>query len=184
MIWSHPPAAPLKITNLKHAPTRDIPHFRHLSYFSHPGFWCEMLGVGDFYYELGVQIVELCVATSHRNGGVISLEEILGKLNHRRKPDNQISVLVSSFFISLISEGRAFNVFICETKKCQQCSYMVMHHSLQWWLSASSKETARAGFWHGDRRHRRLPVHVLNPRGTLYGPHHTPSACMRPMLYL
>ena len=28
-----------------------------------------MLGVGDFYYELGVQIVEVCLATSHRNGG-------------------------------------------------------------------------------------------------------------------
>ena len=23
------------------------------------GFWSEMLGVGDFYYELGVQIVEV-----------------------------------------------------------------------------------------------------------------------------
>ncbi len=33
------------------------------------GFWAEMLGVGDFYYELGVQIVEVCLATSHRNGG-------------------------------------------------------------------------------------------------------------------
>ena len=50
-----------------------------------------MLGVGDFYYELGVQVVELCVATSHRNGGVLSLEEVLLKLNHRRRPDNQIS---------------------------------------------------------------------------------------------
>lgn len=55
------------------------------------GFWCEMLGVGDFYYELGVQIVELCVATSHRNGGVLSLEEVIRKLNHRRRPDNQVS---------------------------------------------------------------------------------------------
>lgn len=55
------------------------------------GFWCEMLGVGDFYYELGVQVVELCVATSHRNGGVLSLDEVLLRLNHRRRPDNQIS---------------------------------------------------------------------------------------------
>ncbi|KAK7083770.1 ESCRT-II subunit protein snf8 [Halocaridina rubra] len=62
------------------------------SYFVNiSGFWCEMLGVGDFYYELGVQIVELCVATSHRNGGVISLDEVLSKLNHRRRPDNQVS---------------------------------------------------------------------------------------------
>ena len=33
------------------------------------GFWAEMLGVGDFYYELGIQIVEVCMATSKRNGG-------------------------------------------------------------------------------------------------------------------
>lgn len=35
------------------------------------GFWAEMLGVGDFYYELGVQIVEVCMATNHRNGGKV-----------------------------------------------------------------------------------------------------------------
>lgn len=29
-----------------------------------------MLGVGDFYYELGVQIIEVCLALKHRNGGV------------------------------------------------------------------------------------------------------------------
>lgn len=28
-----------------------------------------MLGVGDFYYELGVQIIEVCLALKHRNGG-------------------------------------------------------------------------------------------------------------------
>lgn len=33
------------------------------------GFWAEMLGVGDFYYELGVQIIEVCLALKHRNGG-------------------------------------------------------------------------------------------------------------------
>jgi hypothetical protein len=26
---------------------------------SNKGFWAEMLGVGDFYYELGVQIIEV-----------------------------------------------------------------------------------------------------------------------------
>ena len=33
------------------------------------GFWSKMLGVGDFYYELGIQIIEVCLATSHHNGG-------------------------------------------------------------------------------------------------------------------
>ena len=32
-----------------------------------------MLGVGDFYYELGVQIIEVCMATNHRNGGMLIL---------------------------------------------------------------------------------------------------------------
>ncbi|XP_050841874.1 vacuolar-sorting protein SNF8 isoform X8 [Serinus canaria] len=40
------------------------------------GFWAEVLGVGDFYYELGVQIIEVCLALRHRNGGLITLEEL------------------------------------------------------------------------------------------------------------
>ena len=64
-----------------------------------------MLGVGDFYYELGVQIIELCVATSHRNGGVLSIEEVLKTLNRRRRPDNQISEY--DFY---------FHLFSCSTK--------------------------------------------------------------------
>ncbi|CAH1788117.1 unnamed protein product [Owenia fusiformis] len=40
------------------------------------GFWSEMLGVGDFYYELGVQIIEVCMATNHRNGGLMTLDDL------------------------------------------------------------------------------------------------------------
>jgi ESCRT-II complex subunit VPS22 len=43
---------------------------------SSKGFWAEMLGVGDFYYELGVQIIEVCLSTRERNGGLISLEDL------------------------------------------------------------------------------------------------------------
>ena len=35
--------------------------FQHISLFTteaNKGFWSEMLGVGDFYYELAVQIIE------------------------------------------------------------------------------------------------------------------------------
>nr|CBN81716.1 Vacuolar-sorting protein SNF8 [Dicentrarchus labrax] len=39
-------------------------------------FGPEMLGVGDFYYELGVQIIEVCLALKHRNGGLITLDEL------------------------------------------------------------------------------------------------------------
>ncbi|XP_026466186.1 vacuolar-sorting protein SNF8-like [Ctenocephalides felis] len=43
------------------------------------GFW-SVLGVGDFYYELAVQVVEVCMATAEKNGGLITLEELRSKL--------------------------------------------------------------------------------------------------------
>ncbi|KAL3851225.1 hypothetical protein ACJIZ3_013107 [Penstemon smallii] len=52
---------------------------------SNKGFWAELLGIGDFYYELGVQIVDVCLATRPLNGGLISLEELCKLLGQRRK---------------------------------------------------------------------------------------------------
>lgn len=43
-----------------------------------------MLGVGDFYYELAIQIIEVCVATSEQNGGLISLDELLIRVRKAR----------------------------------------------------------------------------------------------------
>nr|CAG4652006.1 EOG090X09XM [Triops cancriformis] len=51
---------------------------------SSKGFWTELLGVGDFYYELAVQVVEVCLATSHRNGGLITLDELRHRLIQAR----------------------------------------------------------------------------------------------------
>ncbi|CAI7805613.1 unnamed protein product [Closterium sp. NIES-54] len=43
---------------------------------SNKGFWNELLGFGDFYYELGVQLIETCMETRADNGGLINLEEL------------------------------------------------------------------------------------------------------------
>lgn len=60
---------------------------------SSKGFWAEMLGVGDFYYELGVQIIEVCLATSHRNGGLIGIDELRQRvIKSRSKKSQEISV--------------------------------------------------------------------------------------------
>lgn len=40
---------------------------------SNKGVWAQLLGFGDFYYELGVQIVEACLATRAYNGGLMDL---------------------------------------------------------------------------------------------------------------
>jgi ESCRT-II complex subunit VPS22 len=49
------------------------------------GFWAELLGVGDFYFELGVQIVEICIATRNQNGGFLDLTELKRLLDQRRR---------------------------------------------------------------------------------------------------
>ncbi|CAI0379929.1 unnamed protein product [Linum tenue] len=54
---------------------------------SNKGFWAELLGIGDFYYELGVQIVEICLNTRPHNGGLINLQELCDLLRQRRKGD-------------------------------------------------------------------------------------------------
>ncbi|XP_031839656.1 vacuolar-sorting protein SNF8 [Nomia melanderi] len=57
------------------------------------GFW-SVLGIGDFYYELAVQIVEVCMATNEKNGGLISLDELRTRLvqaRGRRKEHQDIT---------------------------------------------------------------------------------------------
>ncbi|KAM1394730.1 hypothetical protein PS2_030291 [Malus domestica] len=56
---------------------------------SNKGFWAELLGIGDFYYELGVQIVDICLATRPHNGGLINLQELCRLLRQRRKSDRE-----------------------------------------------------------------------------------------------
>ena len=71
------------------------------------GFWAQLLGVGDFYYELGVQIVEVCLRTRSSNGGLIDIDELKQKLIKLRGPKAQeVSVFVISF--SLFSSYCSF----------------------------------------------------------------------------
>ncbi|XP_004534263.1 vacuolar-sorting protein SNF8 [Ceratitis capitata] len=43
------------------------------------GFW-SVLGIGDFYYELSVQVVEVCLAANHNTGGLMELSELRRRL--------------------------------------------------------------------------------------------------------
>mmetsp|Transcript_11680 Transcript_11680/g.21901 ORF Transcript_11680/g.21901 Transcript_11680/m.21901 type:complete len:160 (-) Transcript_11680:14-493(-) len=46
--------------------------------------WSELLGFGDFYYELGVQAVEACMAHRPVNGGLMEINELVEQVNKRR----------------------------------------------------------------------------------------------------
>ncbi|XP_054799619.1 vacuolar protein sorting-associated protein 22 homolog 1-like isoform X2 [Prosopis cineraria] len=54
---------------------------------SNKGFWAELLGIGDFYYELGVQIVDICLGARAHNGGLINLQELCHLLRQQQKSD-------------------------------------------------------------------------------------------------
>jgi len=51
---------------------------------SNKGTFAELLGIGDFYYELGVQIVEACLATRELNGGLMEISALLKYVKRRR----------------------------------------------------------------------------------------------------
>jgi ESCRT-II complex subunit VPS22 len=54
------------------------------------GWWAEMLGLGDSLYELGVQIVDVCVSTREKNGGLIEMRELARLLSKLRGVDDRV----------------------------------------------------------------------------------------------
>ena len=50
---------------------------------SSKGFWAN-LGMGDFYYELGIQVSQVCLVTRTVNGGVLPLAELTERVRAKR----------------------------------------------------------------------------------------------------
>jgi ESCRT-II complex subunit VPS22 len=48
------------------------------------GWWTELLGLGEWTYELAVQVVDVCVSTRERNGGVIEMGELIDRVERLR----------------------------------------------------------------------------------------------------
>lgn len=62
---------------------------------SSKGFWADLLGVGDFYYELSILIVQICIQTRSSNGGLISIPVLHKKvksLKHSKRNVAAVSV--------------------------------------------------------------------------------------------
>ncbi|CAH8653268.1 unnamed protein product [Heterobilharzia americana] len=57
------------------------------------GCWSETLGLGEFYYHLGVKIIEACMAHQKYTGGIIPVQELVSLLNkNRTRYESEISV--------------------------------------------------------------------------------------------
>ena len=59
-------------------------NFLLLIFVASRGFWTETLGIGDFYYQLAVQIIEICFSSREENGGLIDLGVLLNRLARLR----------------------------------------------------------------------------------------------------
>lgn len=84
---------------------------------SSKGFWANMLGVGDFYYELGVQIIEVCLATRHRNGGILPLDDLRKLLIKSRSVAGKQEDIESDDLLRAIDKlkvlGEGFRIISC-----------------------------------------------------------------------
>lgn len=52
---------------------------------SSKGFWASRLGLGDFYYELAVQVAEICYKSRAENGGLMLVSLVYEKIKQRRQ---------------------------------------------------------------------------------------------------
>jgi len=59
---------------------------------SSKGFWSEKLGFGDFYYELAIQIIEICLSKNSINGGLTTLDELKRCLLRSRSKTRKESI--------------------------------------------------------------------------------------------
>ncbi|WVQ75477.1 hypothetical protein IAR50_005102 [Cryptococcus sp. DSM 104548] len=48
------------------------------------GWWTEVLGIGEWEYELAVQVVDVCVSTRAANGGIIEMSDLIRRVEHLR----------------------------------------------------------------------------------------------------
>ncbi|KAM9992001.1 hypothetical protein ACTFIZ_012658 [Dictyostelium cf. discoideum] len=98
---------------------------------SNKGFWCQVLGVGDFYYTLGVQIIEICLKYRSSNGGLMEMDTLAEHLRKLRGKNSQeiscddiecsiskLKVLGNGFNIIKVSGGKKLVQSVpCELNK-------------------------------------------------------------------
>lgn len=48
---------------------------------SNTGFWGELFGLGDYYFDLGVKVIAMGISTRGENGGILEISKICRRLN-------------------------------------------------------------------------------------------------------
>jgi ESCRT-II complex subunit VPS22 len=75
---------------------------------SSKGFWADILGVGDFYFELGVKVIQVAVQTRSINGGIMPLNDMLVRIQQKMEGKQRVSsedILRAVDKISILGSG-------------------------------------------------------------------------------
>jgi len=136
-----------------------------ISCLASKGFWSQVLGVGDFYYELAVQIVEVCVATSEQNGGLISLDELLLRVRKARgksrnaqdvsaddilRAINKLRILGDGFSVIKPTHGQGRTLIQCIPGELSM-DHTAILNSLQTRSSFTSEQLREQFKWSDER---------------------------------
>ncbi|GAA5866812.1 hypothetical protein JCM3774_001809 [Rhodotorula dairenensis] len=84
------------------------------------GLW-DKIGVGDWYYALGVQVVDVCLAKRERGGGLVALDEVLHGVEKLRNPTGKKAVAGSTFQVTEEDVHRAI-----EALEPLGCGYAIL----------------------------------------------------------
>ncbi|GAA5803060.1 EAP30/Vps36 family-domain-containing protein [Helicostylum pulchrum] len=76
---------------------------------SNKGFWADLLGVGDFYYELGIQIIEACIISRTNDGGLTELGDIMKRVEVIRGTKTKQSQISEDDMIRAIKTLKPLN---------------------------------------------------------------------------
>ena len=76
---------------------------------SNKSYWSKLLGFGDFYFEVSVQIAQICISTRDQNGGLIELDQLkveLAKLRGSKSdPISEDDIVQSIKCLKPLGEG-------------------------------------------------------------------------------
>jgi ESCRT-II complex subunit VPS22 len=84
---------------------------------SNRGIWANLLGIGDFYFDLGVAVIEICLKTRAQNGGLIPVTDLLSRIRASAKGSSRQAVSTSDILravekLSVLGSGfRILEIF-------------------------------------------------------------------------
>ena len=76
--------------------------------------------MGDFYYELGIQLIQVCMERRANSGGLDSASEILQALRERRGPKAQVfpPLALQCVLRVYVSVSVSVSVSVCRCLAC------------------------------------------------------------------